>query len=101
MLPVLLTGKSPQIHPVRNERSRHFRKSARRVKPNLIDLQPDYWQSSPVPRHDEISLTAKRDLAERWKAIAVKIGFGERGRFKLLTVLLDFVEENTSLFRKR
>lgn len=49
------------------------------------------YRSAPVPA----------DLFERWTNLAISLGYGQRGRIKLLETLLDIVEALPILFRKR
>ena len=54
-----------------------------------------------MPRVSYRSAPLPDELFEKWTDLAVKYGYGQRGRIAFLRVLLEIAEAHPSLFRKR
>lgn len=54
-----------------------------------------------MPRSDESQVTLKKHRKERWSKLAVDLGYGERGKAKLLDRLMDVAESLPIFFRSR
>jgi len=54
-----------------------------------------------MPRSSDASVTIKNELHSQWKQMASSLGYGDRGKQKLLSRMLDYAEEHRELFEIR
>ncbi len=54
-----------------------------------------------MPRPSDDAITVRKDIHRRWKQLAIALGYGERGKQKLLEYMIEHAEGHTELFQKR
>lgn len=54
-----------------------------------------------MPRSNDALITVNKTLHDQWKRVAAELGYGTRGKQKLLQRLLSYAEENQIQFELR